>query len=189
MQSTKTSFDARLKASRSSCRATAARSSEGEGFSRAVAPRRRRHALGRVPLPTTAGGAAGARDQHVRRVSCDTAGSARGHTGGAVFRQRRPSGERVRVRRLPRRESGGRRQGAGPRSGAAVQGTPRRAGDRRDVRPLPQRCRRSCGGSRRASASIRRPSTRPACTASSWRRATTTSRPARAATARTASAA
>jgi hypothetical protein len=80
MQSTQTSFDARLKASRCSWRAKASAEPRLRVlsvllFAFMLVPRGGRRTDGGAPR------------QHLRRVSCDTAGSTRGDTRGAVFRQ------------------------------------------------------------------------------------------------------
>ena len=99
-------------------------------------------------------------------------GRAAGVAGDALQRVRRAPRQGLRVRRLPRRRSGQRRQDQGAR---------RRAPDSRASRPARRSSPRaraatatpsSCAASRRSSAWTRPPSTRRACTASSSPRAT-----------------
>ncbi len=89
--------------------------------------------------PSGAFRAARARAEHLRHLSRDAERRANRDAGDALFAARRPSRERVHLRRLPRRQSVSGGQGARARPGAAVQRATGRAGDCRDLRPLPQR--------------------------------------------------
>ena len=133
------------------------------------------------------GRAAGAGRQQLPDVPLDAHRRQAGDAGGALLRTRRPPRARLRLRRLPRRRSREPRQGARPRRGARVQGSADGPGTDRDLRALPQRRRSDAPlraeAARGSGGRVRHQRARQAA----GRRTTRTSRPAPAATARTAS--